>query len=137
MRFCESESKFVSALIETSASSAISCASTRTITGFRELSSTAEKKAGFAVTGGVASALLSVLRDSTGADRDETPVVAVDVLDKRAFARIRNCLTGKEPAAFIEVMNCPGGCIAGPGTVAHPRAAKRVLERECREKAGA
>ncbi|MFP4363333.1 MAG: [Fe-Fe] hydrogenase large subunit C-terminal domain-containing protein [Spirochaetia bacterium] len=82
--------------------------------------------AGFAASGGVAKAIAEAVKPAE--------VQKIDGLDRKAFAGIKAYLSGKMNADFLEVMNCPGGCIAGPGVVAHPRIAKRRLEAEQREK---
>lgn len=42
---------------------------------------------------------------------------------------LRIARAGKYDGYLLEGMACPGGCIAGPGTVQPPEKSKRVLEQ--------
>ena len=73
----------------------------------------------FAAAGGVAAAIAG-----TGGPETE----AISGLGKDSLRRLRLYASGKGPAKFLEVMACEGGCVAGPCTMAEPKAARRRIE---------
>ncbi len=75
----------------------------------------------YAVSGGVASCVLSRLGDSSS-----IRILPIDGLDKKTV-RLMNTWQKKAPDAdLVEVMCCQGGCIAGPGTIVKPQVALRL-----------
>ncbi len=75
----------------------------------------------YAVSGGVASCVLSRLDDSSS-----IRILPIDGLDKKTV-RLMNTWQKKAPDAdLVEVMCCQGGCIAGPGTIVKPQVALRL-----------
>ena len=48
---------------------------------------------------------------------------------KNADELIQKIKSGEVQYDFVEVMACPGGCIAGAGTVQPPEKSRRVLEQ--------
>ena len=75
----------------------------------------------YAVSGGVASCVLSRLDDASS-----IRILPIDGLDKKTV-RLMNTWQKKAPDAdLVEVMCCQGGCIAGPGTIVKPQVALRL-----------
>lgn len=83
---------------------------------------------GFAAVGGVTNAVKAFVPDLATLE----PIL-VDGIDRKTIAQMRMWATKKCPGNFAEVMSCEGGCIAGPGTVANPRIAKRQLDALLKE----
>ena len=77
---------------------------------------------GFAASGGVTAAIQALVPD----DGTLRPV-QVDGIDRRSINQMRIWATKSCPGNFVEVMSCEGGCLAGPGTVANPRVARKQL----------
>lgn len=81
---------------------------------------------GFAASGGVAAAVSEVIR-RVHPDKEVKTVYAEGLRECRKMLRIAR--TGKYDGYLLEGMACPGGCIAGAGTVQPPEKSKRVLEQ--------
>ena len=68
----------------------------------------------FAVSGGVAKAVVGVIKKMH-------PDMEVKVSNAEGLAECRKMMTmakaGKFPGYLLEGMACPGGCVAGPGTM--------------------
>ena len=78
----------------------------------------------FAISGGVTEAVKSYLDSNV----DIKPVL-IDGLDKKSIKLLNAYSKVKCPGNFVEVMNCQGGCIAGPGNLSSPKSgAKRIKE---------
>ena len=81
---------------------------------------------GFAASGGVAGAVEEVIRR-------EHPDLAVKTVHADGLRECRKMLriarTGKYDGYLLEGMACPGGCIAGAGTVLPPERARARLEQ--------
>ena len=81
---------------------------------------------GFAAGGGVAKAVEAVIHQLH--PEAEVKTVAAEGLNEcRQMLRIAR--TGKYDGYLLEGMACPGGCIAGAGTVQPPERSRRNLER--------
>ena len=81
---------------------------------------------GFAASGGVAKAVEEVIH-RVKPDKEVKTVYAEGLRECRQMLRIARA--GKYDGYLLEGMACPGGCIAGPGTVQPPEKSKRVLEQ--------
>ena len=68
----------------------------------------------FAVSGGVANAVVNVIKEKYP-DR-EVQVANAEGLDN-CRKMIRDAIRGKYDGYLLEGMACPGGCVAGPGTL--------------------
>ena len=72
---------------------------------------------GFAVSGGVAQAVVNVIKK-------EDPTREVKVVSAQGLAECKKMMqlaaAGKYNGYLLEGMACPGGCIAGAGTLADP-----------------
>ncbi|AQQ09492.1 Iron hydrogenase 1 [Sedimentisphaera cyanobacteriorum] len=76
----------------------------------------------FAVSGGVTNAVKTHLSGST-----EIKPELIDGLDKKNIKKLSDMCKANTDANFVEVMNCKGGCVGGPGNLSSPaRAAKRI-----------
>ena len=81
---------------------------------------------GFAAGGGVAKAVEDVIHRLH--PEVEVKTVAAEGLNEcRQMLRIAR--TGKYDGYLLEGMACPGGCIAGAGTVQPPEKSRRALEK--------
>ncbi len=69
---------------------------------------------GFAVSGGVANAVVNAVH-RMHPDREVNITAAEGLDDCRKM--MRDAIKGKYPGYLIEGMACPGGCVAGPGTL--------------------
>ena len=78
---------------------------------------------GFAASGGVAKAVEEVIRREEP-DREIKTVYAEGLRECRQMLRIAR--TGKYDGYLLEGMACPGGCIAGAGTVRPPEKSRAV-----------
>jgi [FeFe] hydrogenase (group B1/B3) len=78
---------------------------------------------GFAASGGVTAAVQALV-----ASKEPVRPVQVDGIDRKTINQMRIWANRQCPGNFVEVMACEGGCLAGPGTVASPRVAKKQLE---------
>ena len=81
---------------------------------------------GFAASGGVAKAVEDVIH-RLDPDREVKTVYAEGLRECRKMLRIAR--TGKYDGYLLEGMACPGGCIAGAGTIQPPEKSRRVLEQ--------
>ena len=79
-----------------------------------------------AASGGVAKAVEEVIH-RVKPDKEVKTVYAEGLRECRQMLRIARA--GKYDGYLLEGMACPGGCIAGPGTVQPPEKSKRVLEQ--------
>ena len=81
---------------------------------------------GYACSGGVASAIESCINEYF-------PETEVKIQHAEGLADCRKILTlakaGKLNGYMIEGMGCPGGCVAGVGTIIPPERAKVVVEQ--------
>ena len=68
----------------------------------------------FAVAGGVAAAVVNVIHDRD--PEREVKVFNAEGLDN-CRKMLRDATRGKYPGYLLEGMACPGGCVAGPGTL--------------------
>ena len=87
---------------------------------------------GFAASGGVAKAVEEVIRREEP-DREIKTVYAEGLRECRQMLRIAR--TGKYDGYLLEGMACPGGCIAGAGTIQDPKKAAIALEKMKKEAA--
>lgn len=81
---------------------------------------------GFAASGGVAKAVEKVI-EKLEPNRQVKTVYAEGLRECRQMLRMAR--TGKYDGYLLEGMACPGGCIAGAGTVQPPEKSRRALER--------
>ena len=81
---------------------------------------------GFAAGGGVAKAVKDVIHRLH--PEMEVKTVAAEGLNQ-CRQMLRHARTGKYDGYLLEGMACPGGCIAGAGTVQPPEKSRRALER--------
>ena len=85
---------------------------------------------GYACSGGVASAIESCIREYY-------PGTEVKIQHAEGLADCRKILTlakaGKLNGYMIEGMGCPGGCVAGVGTIIPPERAKVVVEQTVKD----
>ena len=81
---------------------------------------------GFAAGGGVAKAVEDVIHRLH--PKVEVKTVAAEGLNQ-CRQMLRLARTGKYDGYLLEGMACPGGCIAGAGTVQPPEKSRRALER--------
>ena len=84
------------------------------------------RSVGFAASGGVAKAVEDVIHRMEP-DREVKTVYAEGLRECRKMLRIAR--TGKYDGYLLEGMACPGGCIAGAGTIQPPEKSRRVLEQ--------
>ena len=78
----------------------------------------------FAVSGGVARAVVNVIRQRCS-DR-EVKVAAAEGL-RECRKMIGEAVKGKYPGYLLEGMACPGGCVAGAGTMQPIRKAQAAV----------
>ena len=85
---------------------------------------------GFAAAGGVAAAVEEVLRRTH-------PEMEIKIQRADGLRECRKLLTlakaGKYDGYLLEGMACPGGCIAGAGTIITPDAARKKLDAHVRQ----
>lgn len=81
---------------------------------------------GYAVAGGVAAAIERTVKEYY-------PDVEVNIYHAEGLADCKKILTlakaGKIKGCLIEGMGCPGGCVAGVGTIIPPEKAKILVEQ--------
>ena len=81
---------------------------------------------GFAVTGGVAQAVVNAIHELD-------PAREVKVASAQGLAECKKLLmmarAGKYNGYLLEGMGCPGGCMGGAGTLADPAKAAAALTR--------
>lgn len=91
---------------------------------------------GFAVAGGVANAVVNAIHRRYP-DREVNVVNAEGLEDCRKM--MRDATKGKYPGYLLEGMACPGGCVAGAGTLVAIKksaaAVKRYAKRSPRNNA--
>ncbi len=81
----------------------------------------------FAASGGVAAAVVQVLKE-TGYDKPVTTVIANGGMEcKQQLNLIK---FGRFKADILEGMACPGGCIAGPAVISNPQQVKGRMVKE-------
>ncbi|MEA3504112.1 MAG: monomeric [FeFe] hydrogenase [Bacteroidota bacterium] len=83
---------------------------------------------GFAVSGGVANAVKSVIPSSI----DFKPVL-INGVDKKEFRELKKISKGKGEGNFVEVMMCKDGCVGGCNTIAKSKTAKRQIGKMATE----
>ena len=81
---------------------------------------------GFAVAGGVASAVVNALK--TKRPDLEVHVQGAEGLDE-CRAMMKDAVKGKYPGYLLEGMACPGGCVAGAGTLQPIRKSAAAVKR--------
>lgn len=81
---------------------------------------------GFAASGGVAAAVAEVIRREH--PEKEIRTMQADGL-RQCRQMLRIARTGKYDGYLLEGMACPGGCIAGAGTVQPPEKSRQKLEQ--------
>ena len=81
---------------------------------------------GFAVSGGVAEAVVNVIHQIEP-DREVKVASAQGLRDCRKLMALANA--GKYNGYLLEGMACPGGCIAGAGTLADPVRSAALLKK--------
>lgn len=81
---------------------------------------------GFAASGGVAKAVEEVIH-AQHPEMEVNTVYAEGLRECRKMLHIAR--TGKYDGYLLEGMACPGGCVAGAGTVQPPEKSRRVLEQ--------
>ena len=81
---------------------------------------------GCAASGGVAKAVEGVI-EKLEPGRQVKTVYAEGLRECRQMLRMAR--TGKYNGYLLEGMACPGGCIAGAGTVQPPEKSRRLLEQ--------
>ena len=81
---------------------------------------------GFAVSGGVAAAVQNVVKEMA-------PEVDMKIMGAEGLRECRKMMTlakaGKLNGYLLEGMACPGGCIAGAGTIRHIKKAAMLVEK--------
>ena len=77
----------------------------------------------FAVTGGVASCVLSRVENP----KDYT-TLSINGIDAKTVRMMKIWPKIPPKEDLVEIMCCPGGCIAGPGTLVSPQAALKARE---------
>lgn len=80
----------------------------------------------FAVSGGVASAVVDVCK-RLAPDREIKVMAAEGLQDCRKMLQLAKA--GKLNGYLLEGMACPGGCVAGPGTLANPTKAAAAITK--------
>ena len=81
---------------------------------------------GFAVTGGVAEAVVEVIKH-IDPDREVLTEAATGLKDCRKLLSLAKA--GKRNGYLLEGMACPGGCVAGAGTIRPVREATNSVQR--------
>ena len=77
----------------------------------------------FAVSGGVAGCVLSRVEE-----RDRYKVLSINGIDAKVVRTMKLWPQLPPDADLVEIMCCPGGCIAGPGTMVTPQAAMKARQ---------
>lgn len=80
----------------------------------------------FAVSGGVAGAVVDVCK-RLAPDREIKVMAAEGLQDCRKMLQLAKA--GKLNGYLLEGMACPGGCVAGPGTLANPTKAAAAITK--------
>lgn len=81
---------------------------------------------GFAVSGGVANAVVNMVH-KLDPERDVKVMAAQGLRDCRKMLQLAK--TGKLDGYLLEGMACPGGCVAGAGTLQNPTKATAALNK--------
>ena len=85
---------------------------------------------GYAVAGGVASAIEQCIKEYY-------PGTPINIEHAEGLEECKKMLllakAGKKDGCLIEGMGCPGGCIAGAGTIAPLKEAKLAVQKTVRE----
>ena len=81
---------------------------------------------GFAVGGGVAAAVVEAIKHI---DPDREILIEYGDGLKECRKMLAMAKAGKRNGYLLEGMACPGGCIAGAGTVQPPEKSRRALEK--------
>ena len=81
---------------------------------------------GFAVAGGVANAVVNVIK-SKDPDIDIKVFNAEGLNECRQM--MRDAIKGKYPGYLLEGMACPGGCVAGAGTLQPIKKSQMAVKR--------
>ena len=81
---------------------------------------------GFAVSGGVAQAVVNAIK-KIDPDREVKVVSAQGLAECKKMMQL--AAAGKYNGYLLEGMACPGGCIAGAGTLAHPGRSAMMLNK--------
>jgi [FeFe] hydrogenase (group B1/B3) len=81
---------------------------------------------GFAISGGVAGALIKNVKGSI-------PVkgILIDGLSIDNIKLLKSFSKGHCDGNFVEVMSCEGGCVAGSATITNPKTATRQIKDFC------
>lgn len=87
---------------------------------------------GFAVSGGVASAVINAIHQEHP-DLEVQSVHAEGLLECRQM--MKDAIKGKYPGYLLEGMACPGGCVAGPGTMQAINKAASAVKRYAKKSA--
>lgn len=82
----------------------------------------------FAYSGGVTEAVENAMSDKT-----KIKPVLIDGLDKKNMKKLEMFAKRQCPGNFVEVMNCEGGCVAGPGNIGNPRLAVQRVDKLAQE----
>ncbi len=86
---------------------------------------------GFAVSGGVAQAVVNVIKERYP-ERGEVKVMAAQGLDE-CRKMLMLAKAGKYDGYLLEGMACPGGCVAGAGTVVPIAKATAAVKKEVKD----
>lgn len=81
---------------------------------------------GFAVAGGVANAVVNAIHDKYP-DR-EVSIANAESLDE-CRQMMKDAIKGKYPGYLLEGMACPGGCVAGAGTLVQIKKSASAVKR--------
>lgn len=83
---------------------------------------------GFALSGGVLNAVKEKLEQVGELSKLQNPVI-IDGLTPKNKALLKAAAKGKLKGQFYEVMNCQGGCVAGPGTICSAEVSARAISK--------
>lgn len=96
-----------------------------------ELTEASAQGIGYAITGGVAGAVRTLVENGRSADEPPQAVpVLVNGLSPDGIKQLRAYTTGSCPGNLVEVMTCEGGCVGGAGTLGNPKWATREIQKE-------
>ncbi len=82
---------------------------------------------GFAASGGVAQAVVNAIKKIMRPDREVKVMSAQGLADCKKMMMMAKA--GKYNGYLLEGMACPGGCIAGAGTLADPAKSAMMLNK--------
>lgn len=77
----------------------------------------------FAVSGGVAGCVMSRVDD-----KSKYKVMSINGIDSKVVRTMKTWPKLPPEADLVEIMCCPGGCIAGPGTMVAPQTAMKARQ---------